>query len=238
MIHAEDLKVTFRGPSGKAVPVLDMPKFDVKPEEQICLVGGSGTGKTTLLNVIAGITPATSGTIKVAGQELGALSETERDAFRANHVGYVFQSFNLLQGLTALENIALAGTFAGQSVKDSRAHAFLLLKRLGLGHRQDALPGTLSVGEQQRVGIARALVNRPRVVLADEPTANLDDRGAAAALDLLMEVVREQSATLVLVTHDQRVRERFDSVLELSVVNTTEVADDIPVPVRNEGADS
>jgi ABC-type lipoprotein export system ATPase subunit len=219
VILAEKLKVEFRGPAKELVPVLDIPSFEVKAGEQVCLVGGSGSGKTTFLNVLAGITPATAGRVYIDGTDIMALAEGPRDKFRAANIGYVFQSFNLLQGLSARENVALAGTFVGRGPGSSRKRARELLKRLELGHRVDARPGTLSVGEQQRVGIARALMNEPKVVLADEPTANLDDAGAARALDLLMEVVAERGATLVLVTHDSRVRARFDSVLELSDIN-------------------
>ena len=219
MIEVNGLKVEFEGPDGKRVRVLDVPTLNVAEGAQVCLVGGSGTGKTTLLHVLAGIVPASEGSVKVDGQEVTAMNEAERDRFRAAKVGYVFQSFNLLQHLTALENVALAGTFNGRDRSKSRSDAIALLERLGLGHRLGAQPGTLSVGEQQRVGIARALLNEPKIVLADEPTANLDDVGAAKALDLLMEVVAERGATLVVVTHDQRVRERFEEVVDLASVN-------------------
>lgn len=215
MLRVQGLKVEFRDHVGARVPVLDIEEFKVEEGAQVCLVGGSGSGKTTLLNVLAGITPPTKGKVFYGKKELSALSEPERDRFRAAHVGYVFQSFNLLQGLTALENVAIAGTFAGQSTGDSRERAIGLLERLGLGHRLMALPGTMSVGEQQRVGIARALVNRPKVVLADEPTAALDDQRAEEVLDLLVEIVREEDSTLVLVTHDARVKARFDDVIDL-----------------------
>jgi putative ABC transport system ATP-binding protein len=190
-------------------------QLDLEDGRRVCLVGGSGSGKTTLLHVLAGIVTPTKGEVRYGDVDITKLAEAERDRFRAKNVGYVFQSFNLLQGLSALENVAIAGTFGGQGGHEARDRAAKLLDRVGLSHRKDARPGTMSVGEQQRVGIARALVNRPKVVLADEPTASLDDERADEVLALLEEVVKEEKATLVLVTHEQRVRERFDDVLDL-----------------------
>ncbi len=208
-IHIEDLRVTFRDPRGEQVPVLNVRELTIEDGEQVCLIGGSGSGKTTLLNVLAGITQPTTGKVCYGDIDIAALSEAERDDFRARHIGYVFQSFNLLQSLSALENVALAGTFGGLSRGESAARARRLLERVDLAHRLNARPGTLSVGEQQRVGIARALINKPNVVLADEPTANLDERRSDEVLALLEQVVAEENATLVLVTHEARVRDRF-----------------------------
>lgn len=221
-IQLEELRVVFKDPRGNDVPVLDIGSLTLAAGRRVCLVGGSGSGKTTLLNVIAGITAPTAGRVKHGDTELTQLSEAERDAFRAKHIGYVFQSFNLLQGLTARENVALAGTFAGRSTKDANERAQKLLERVDLGHRMGARPGTMSVGEQQRVGIARALINEPKVVLADEPTANLDTQRSDEVLALLDEVVAEEGATLVLVTHEERVTRRFDDVVELEGLQGTE----------------
>lgn len=208
-IQIEALEVTFTDLQGKRVPVLDIAELAIEDGEQVCLVGGSGSGKTTLLNVLAGISQPTKGKVLYDGRDIAAMSEAERDTFRAENIGYVFQSFNLLQSLSSLENVAIAGTFGGLSKAESRKRATELLQRVDLGHRLDARPGTLSVGEQQRVGIARALINQPKVVLADEPTANLDEERADEVLDLLAEIVDEEEATLILVTHEARVRERF-----------------------------
>ncbi|MEM9074611.1 MAG: ABC transporter ATP-binding protein [Myxococcota bacterium] len=227
-IRLENLEVTFRDPHGKAVPVLSIEEFEIEDGEQLCLVGGSGSGKTTLLNVLAGITQPTRGKVLFGKQDIAALGEAARDDFRASHIGYVFQSFNLLQSLSALENVALAGTFGGLSKKESVTRAEALLERVDLGHRQDAFPSTLSVGEQQRVGIARALINRPNVVLADEPTANLDEKRSDEVLALLEEIVAEEEATLVLVTHETRVRERFvddESDAPQRVVDLAEISE-------------
>lgn len=214
-IQIRGLEVRFRDASGADVPVLDIRDLTLEDGRRVCLVGGSGSGKTTLLHVMAGIVTPTKGEVLYGKTDLTKLAEAERDRFRAENVGYVFQSFNLLQGLSALENVAVAGTFAGHGKREARERATKLLERVGLKHRIDARPGTMSVGEQQRVGIARALVNRPKVVLADEPTASLDDERADEVLALLEEIVTEEKATLVLVTHEQRVRDRFDDVLDL-----------------------
>lgn len=214
-IHIRGLEVRFRDTRGADVPVLDVKELNLEDGRRLCLVGGSGSGKTTLLHVLAGIVTPTKGEVRYGDVDLTKLPEAERDRFRAKNVGYIFQSFNLLQGLSALENVAIAGTFGGQGAHEAKDRANKLLDRVGLSHRKDARPGTMSVGEQQRVGIARALVNRPKVVLADEPTASLDDERADEVLALLEEVVKEEKATLVLVTHEQRVRERFTDVLDL-----------------------
>lgn len=215
MIHVEGLKVVFQDRDGAAVPVLDVPELKIESGAQVCLVGGSGTGKTTLLNVLAGIVAPSEGAVRHGETDLAKLSEASRDRFRALHIGYVFQSFNLLQGLSALENVALAGTFGALTPGAARRRGEELLKRVDLGHRLHALPGTLSVGEQQRVGIARALINKPQVVLADEPTANLDEKRADEVLALLAEVAQEEGSTLVLVTHEPRVMNAFDDVRDL-----------------------
>jgi ABC-type lipoprotein export system ATPase subunit len=214
-IRLEQLKVVFQDARGKDVPVLDIPELVLEDGRRVCLVGGSGSGKTTLLNVIAGITTPTSGTVRHGDVDFGTMSEPEIDQYRAKHIGYVFQSFNLLQALSARENVALAGSFAGRTTAEATKRAQKLLERVDLGHRMGARPGTLSVGEQQRVGIARALINEPKVVLADEPTANLDGKRSDEVLKLLEEVVAEEGATLVLVTHEERVTARFDDVVEL-----------------------
>jgi len=224
-IRLEKVKVVFEDHLGKDVPVLDIEELELEEGAQICLVGGSGSGKTTLLNVLAGIVTPSVGKVLYGDRDIAALGEAERDRFRAENIGYVFQSFNLLQSLTAQENVAIAGTFGGLSRADADARARTLLERVDLKHRRTARPGTLSVGEQQRVGIARALINQPRVVLADEPTANLDHRRADEVLGLLEEIVAEEKSTLVLVTHEERVMSRFaDEDAGKRVVKLAEVS--------------
>ena len=213
MIRADDLEVAFGRQAESETLALGTLHLDAG--ERACVVGGSGSGKTTLLHVLAGIVSPTKGRVRHGEVDLFALKEAARDRFRASMIGYVFQTAQLLQGLSALENVALAASLAGRKSGEARAKAAAILKRVELSHRLEARPGTLSVGEQQRVGIARALVTEPSIVLADEPTASLDERRSAEVLDLLDEVVSEAGATLLLVTHEPRVRDRFERVLDL-----------------------
>jgi putative ABC transport system ATP-binding protein len=180
------------------------------------LLGKSGCGKTTLLNVIAGISTADSGVIEVAGNDVSRLSEAARDRFRAQFIGIVFQTFNLLPGFTALENVMLGMAFSGRSDK---AHARQLLEQVGLGDRVQHRPGQLSVGEQQRVAVARALANRPKLLLADEPTASVDLANQEVILRLIRDGCREQNVSLLLVTHASDVAGQFDRVENLTEFN-------------------
>jgi putative ABC transport system ATP-binding protein len=216
VLEIADLKKSFDSPDGARVPVIDVPSFSLEAGEHAALHGGSGSGKTTLLNLVAGVLRADHGRVVVAGCEMTALGEAGRDRARAAHVGYVFQTFNLLQGYTALENVLL-GMMFGRGADRARARA--LLERVGLGDRLDYRPRQLSVGQQQRVAVARALAGRPELVLADEPTGNLDPKSAAAALDLMRDVCREGGAALLLVSHDRDVLARFGRVQELSEIN-------------------
>jgi ABC-type lipoprotein export system ATPase subunit len=180
------------------------------------LRGESGSGKTTFLHLIAGILAADSGRVMVDGVEMTALGEARRDRLRAEKLGYIFQTFNLLQGFTVLENVQLGMAFGG-GVDKGRARA--LLERVGLGHRLNHFPRQLSTGQQQRVAVARALVNRPRLVLADEPTGNLDRTHSRTALELIREVCREYGAALLLVSHDEEVLRQFDRVRDFKELN-------------------
>ena len=220
-IRLEDLKVSFAMSGSGTVDVLDIPSLDVPEGKPLCLVGGSGSGKTTLLNVVAGIVPPTSGRVLHGDVDIARLSEAARDRFRAESIGYVFQTFNLLQGLTARENVMIALAFAGTHGKPARTRSDELLERMRLTHRADARPGTMSVGEQQRVALARAVANRPRVVLADEPTANLDEENGDEVLDLLQETTSDEGSVLLLVTHETRVQARFERTLPLTEVSRT-----------------
>ena len=215
-VRLEDVRVEFRDPDGRMHTVLDVAKLSIADGEQRCITGGSGTGKTTLLNCLAGIVVPSSGGVFHDDVDITRMSEPQRDRFRASRIGYVFQTFNLLRGLTCVENVALAGTLAGRSRAEASEQARSLLDRVGLSRRSDAQARKLSVGEQQRVAIARALINRPKVVLADEPTANLDEVASDVVLDLLMEITAELGSILVLVTHEARVRDRFEYVVPLA----------------------
>jgi putative ABC transport system ATP-binding protein len=212
----EGLRKVYVAPDGERVPVLDVKELRLAEGAQVALKGRSGSGKTTLLNLIAGVLRADQGRIAVAGNEITALPEAVRDRVRAECVGYVFQTFNLLQGLTALENVLLPTMLRGAP---DRPRAEALLDRVGMKDRLSYRPRQLSVGQQQRVAVARALANRPKLVLADEPTGNLDEQHAGEALRLLRDVCRENGAALLVVSHDTRVLGQFEKVLDLKDLN-------------------
>ena len=196
--------------------VLDVPSFTLESGQQFALAGSSGSGKTTFLNSIAGILTPDAGTIRFDGVDLVGLSESRRDRLRAECFGYVFQSFHLLQGFTALENVVLGMTFGPGP---DRAWATQLLTELGLAERLHHRPRQLSVGQQQRVALARALANRPRLVLADEPTGNLDPERAREAIGLIQKLCQEVGAALLCVSHDPAVLDRFEHRHDLSELN-------------------
>ena len=172
MLRLENIKKGFTEPGGQPLPILDIERFEVAAGEQVVLVGRSGCGKTTLLHVVSGIIRPDSGSVVIAGVDICRLAEPARDRFRADKLGYVFQTFNLLPAFTALENVLLGMSFASHRMDPARATH--LLERVGLSHRLHHKPAMMSVGEQQRVAVARALANHPDLLLADEPTANVD----------------------------------------------------------------
>ena len=196
--------------------VVDMAEFSLESGAQVALRGESGSGKTTFLHLIAGILAPDAGSIVLDGREVASLGEAGRDRLRAETIGYIFQTFNLLQGHTVLENVEFGMAF-GRGV--DRAHAAALLKRVGLGDKLGHFPPQLSTGQQQRVAVARALANRPKLVLADEPTGNLDARNAREALALIREVCRENGAALLLVSHDEVALAQFDDVRDFAALN-------------------
>jgi putative ABC transport system ATP-binding protein len=205
-----DLRKSFPSPDGGRFLAVEIPALRVEAGESVVLKGESGSGKTTLLNLIAGILPADAGVIEVAGEPLTGRSEVARDRLRARAIGYLFQTFNLLPGLTALENVQLGMSFRPRQGEAPRAAARQALERVGLADRMRHRPAQLSVGQQQRVAIARALAGRPALVLADEPTSNLDRMRADQCLDLLTGFATESGAALLVVTHDERLVPRFD----------------------------
>jgi ABC-type lipoprotein export system ATPase subunit len=217
MLSLENVKKSFVEPGGGWLPILDVPSFRVDAGEQMVLIGRSGSGKTTLLHIIAGIGRPDSGSVRIDGVDIARLPESGRDRFRADKLGYVFQTFNLLPGFTALENVLLGMSFASRRVDTQRARQ--LLERVGLGHRLDHKPRQLSVGEQQRVAVARALANRPKLLLADEPTANIDTRHQQTVVDLIRETSREENVALILVTHTPEVAGQFERVENLENIN-------------------
>ncbi len=216
LLEITDLRKSFITPDGATHTVVDVPTFALGEHEQIALSGESGSGKTTFLHLIAGILRPDAGRVTLAGREMSALPESERDRLRATHIGYIFQTFNLLQGYTCLENVLLGMKF-GRGV--DHAFAISLLKRVGLADKLNHSPRQLSTGQQQRVAVARALANRPQLVLADEPTGNLDHANARESLALIRETCRENSAALLLVSHDREVLAQFEQVRDLKQLN-------------------
>jgi len=217
MLHLKDLRKSFVEPNGDVLPILDVREFHLAAGEQAVLMGRSGSGKTTLLHVIAGISRPDSGVVQIDGVDIARLPEAGRDRFRADKLGYVFQTFNLLQGFSALENVMLGMAFANGRADQGRARS--LLDRVGLGHRLSHKPAMLSVGEQQRVAVARALANKPKLLLADEPTANVDAGHQQQIIDLVRSTCREEGVALLLVTHTPEVARQFDRVEQLEQFN-------------------
>jgi putative ABC transport system ATP-binding protein len=187
--------------------------FTLNKGETAAIVGASGSGKSTLLSIVAGLDTPSSGTVHIDGVDLFALTEDERAALRSQKVGFVFQSFQLLGNLTALENVMLPLELAGR--RDARATATQMLQRVGLGERLSSYPKVLSGGEQQRVALARAFAAQPALLLADEPTGNLDGTTGAAIIDLMFELQRKRDATLLLITHDQDLAARCDRTVHM-----------------------
>ena len=187
--------------------------FSLETREAVAIVGASGSGKSTLLAIIAGLDTPTTGTVRVCGVDLFSIDEDARAAVRAQHLGFVFQSFQLLANLNALENVMLPLELQGRA--DARAQAAEMLRRVGLGERLGHYPRVLSGGEQQRVALARAFVVRPAVLLADEPTGSLDFATGATVMDLMFELNREAGTTLVLVTHDREIAARCERQLRI-----------------------
>jgi putative ABC transport system ATP-binding protein len=216
LLTITNLEKAYASPEGSQTRIINVSDFEMGEGAQIALRGSSGAGKTTFLNLIAGILQADSGRIVVAGEEMTALSESGRDGLRARHIGYIFQTFNLLAGYTALENIML-GMMFGKGIDINFARH--LLERVGLGDRMQYRPSQLSVGQQQRVAVARAVANRPRLVLADEPTGNLDYHHANEAVTLIREICRENNAALLIVSHDSEVLGQFEETIDFAQVN-------------------
>ena len=212
MIGLRDLHVTLGSQAGP-VKILRGVDLEVPAGASASVVGPSGSGKSTLLAVIGGIERPTSGTVRVAGQDLGALGEDDLAVFRGRQIGILFQSFHLIPTMTALENVAVPLELAG--AKDAFARAAGGLAEVGLGHREDHYPGQLSGGEQQRVAVARALVNEPLVLLADEPSGNLDTQTSGRLHDLLFSLRARRELSLVVVTHNADLAGRADRVLRL-----------------------
>jgi putative ABC transport system ATP-binding protein len=217
MLVLEHVRKSYLEPNGERLPILDIPRFEIAVGEQVVLRGRSGCGKTTLLNCIAGLTTADSGRIVLNGRDVSELPEATRDRFRAGYIGFVFQTFNLLPAFTALENVMLGMSFTGGRPDAARARQ--LLEEVGLGHRLTHQSRALWVGEQVRVAVARALANRPVLLLADEPTANVDPAHQQHIIDLLRSACQRENIAMLLVTHSTEVAQQFSRIEQLEEIN-------------------
>jgi ABC-type lipoprotein export system ATPase subunit len=216
LLEIQNLEKYYPLPDGDSVKVLDIQEFKMEPGDKVVIHGESGSGKTTFLHLIAGILRADSGSVKLGGKEVLIMSQSVRDRLRATSIGYIFQTFNLLQGFTCLENVLLGMSF-GPGIDEDRARK--LLKLVGLENRLNHYPRQLSVGQQQRVALARALANRPKLVLADEPTGNLDPTNSLAAIELLMELCDADGVGLLVVSHDMKVMDSFTEKVSWAKLN-------------------
>lgn len=228
MISVRNLRKEYRLEDDTVV-ALKRINLDIRQGEICCIFGTSGSGKSTLLNQLAGLEKPTFGDIYIRGVPITKLSENQLAAFRQKHIGFVFQSYNLLPFMTATENVAMPLMFRGESKKTRTKKAMAILKRVGLGNRMKHYPGQMSGGQQQRVGIARAFVSHPDVVFADEPTGNLDSKTTIEVMDMIKSFARAFNQTIVLVTHDPELAQYADRIVTLvdgrivkDTVNNTE----------------
>ncbi|WP_418817479.1 ABC transporter ATP-binding protein [Pseudoruminococcus massiliensis] len=212
-IVVKDVKKTYKQ-GNIVVEALKPCNFEINDGEQIAITGTSGSGKSTLLHLLGGLEQATDGSIKYGDTDFSKMSQNQRDDFRLEHIGVVFQSFNLLPELTAYENIILPLMLQNKNIDDK--YVDKLIERLELKDRMNHLPGQLSGGQQQRVALARALINRPSLLLCDEPTGNLDKKTTQSVMELLFDMSKEYSVTLLVVTHDENIAKRFSRVITIS----------------------
>ena len=231
MLTIRQLSRSFREGS-RVHHVLDRLDAEVRPAERVAIMGRSGSGKSTLLNLISGIDRADSGTVEIDGREVSSLGEPARTRFRRAHVGFVYQFFNLIPTLDVAENVRLVLELNGVRGAAARTRSLAALESVGLGSRAHSAVDQLSGGEQQRVAIARALVHEPKLLLADEPTGNLDNQTAGEVLPVLLALTRSRGATLVMVTHDEALAATADRVLELREGRLHER----PAPLAGRGA--
>jgi ABC-type lipoprotein export system ATPase subunit len=215
MIHLRDVQKSYsRGEQSVLACAVD--RLDIDSGEQVALIGRSGTGKTTVLHILAGILRPDCGEIEVAGQRLDRLGEAARDRHRGRNIGMVYQTFNLLQPFTALENVLLGALFGSGAGSDAKERAESLLNKVGLGDRMHHRPGELSVGQVQRVAICRALINDPQLILMDEPLGNQDQATGGQVLDMMLQIASDDKKTVVMVTHDPGSAKRMQRTVDLA----------------------
>jgi ABC-type lipoprotein export system ATPase subunit len=219
MIDLKNVEMTYDD-NGVKINALKIKKLDVKTGEKVAFIGSSGCGKTTLFNLISGMLTPTNGKVIVEDVDLTTLTEGERDLFRANHIGYIFQDFNLFPDFTVLQNVVIPMSFSKRYSKaEMEKEAIGMLKRVGLDGKKDQKVKTLSGGEKQRVAIARSIVNKPNIILADEPTGNLDFKNGAKIMDLIIQIANEEKATLLVITHNNSQLELFDRSINIEELN-------------------
>jgi putative ABC transport system ATP-binding protein len=214
IIEIKDLCKIFKD-TAQEVCAVNHVTLDISEGEFTAIVGPSGSGKTTLLNLIGGLDTPTSGNLHVEGKDISLLKEREMTAFRLHHIGFVFQAYNLIPVLTAKENVAFVMELQGRKKDEIEKRAVELLEAVGLGDRMDSRPAKLSGGQQQRVAVARALASRPKFVLADEPTANLDSKSAENLLDIMEKLNRQEGVTFIFSTHDPRIMAKARRIITL-----------------------
>ncbi len=215
MIEVKNIRKIYRM-GDERIKAVDDVSFDVYDGEFCCLTGTSGSGKSTILNLLAGIEKQTSGEILLRGKSITAMNESQLARFRQSSLGFVFQSYNLIGTMTAIENVELPLVFKNEGAKKRKKAAMEMLKKVGLEKRMNHKPSEMSGGQQQRVGIARAFVGKPRIIFADEPTGNLDTKTTAEVMDLIKAMARENKQTIVMVTHDPTLTKYADKVIRIS----------------------
>ena len=228
LIKIRNLKKVFRMGQEKVV-ALNGINLDVYKGEVLCLLGTSASGKSTLLNMIAGLDKPTKGSVEIAGIHIEKLSEAQVTKFRQLNVGFVFQAYNLIQGLTAVENVALGLIFKGVDKKKREQMATQILKDVGLGTRLKHKPNEMSGGQQQRVSIARAFVDQPKIVFADEPTGNLDSKTSIEIMDMIVGMTKSHKQTMIIVTHDPQTAKYADRIVEIRDGKIIDIRDNVSI---------
>ncbi len=214
IIKVQNLRKVYKMDHEKVV-ALDNINLEIQKGEICCILGTSGSGKSTLLNMLAGLEKPTRGTVVIAGHNITTISERKLAIFRQNYTGFVFQAYNLLPSLTALENVSLPMTFKGYGRFKRNQRAKKMLEIVGLGSRIKHKPSQMSGGQQQRVGIARAFVTRPKIIFADEPTGNLDTKTTIEIMNIMIEMARKYNQTLIIVTHDKEIADFADRIITI-----------------------